>query len=136
MHASTMKGPHRRSLVTPHSTTSSVDENASADQCLHDAQTALHRRRIREAQEALERAETRVLNSTPDTNAGQNSTVNTIERAREALGYVRYLRPDLARGGQMIDQAMSETASQSTNSLSGGQSGSTNGTNGSVGPRM
>jgi transcription elongation GreA/GreB family factor len=127
------QGPQRRSAAAPHSTTSSVDENASADQYLRDAQTALRGRRIREAQEALERAETRVLNSAPDTNAGQNSTVNMIERAREALGHVRYVRPDSARGGQMIDQAMSEVTSKSTSSLSGDQSGSTNGTNGNVG---
>ena len=76
------------------------------------------------------------MNSAPGTNASQNSTINAIERAREALGHVRYLRPDLARGGQMIDQAMSETASKSksTGSLSSGPSGSTNGTNGSVDP--
>src|SRR5215212_3346118 len=129
------QGPQRRALATPRATTSSVDENASADQYLRDAQTALRGRRLGEAQEALERAETRVLNSAPDTNAGRNSTVNAIERAREALGHVRYSRPDPARGGQMIDQAISETASKSTGSLPGGQSGSTNGTNGSVGPR-
>jgi hypothetical protein len=128
------QGPQRRALAAPHATTSSADENASADQYLRDAQTALRGRRIREAQEALEGAETRALNSAPDTNASQNSTINAIERAREALGHVRYSRPDLARGGQMIDQAMSETASKSTGSLSSGQSGSTNGTNGSVDP--
>jgi hypothetical protein len=128
------EGVQRRSPAAPRSATASIDENASADQCLRDAQTALRERRTREAQEALERAEIRVLNSAPNTNAGKNSTVDTIEQAREALGHVRYLRPDLARGGQMIDQAMSETASKGTSSLSGGQSGSTNGTNGSAGP--
>jgi hypothetical protein len=130
------KRPQSRALVAPHATTSSADENASADQYLRDAQTALRGRRIREAQKALEGAETRALNSAPGTNASQNSTINAIERAREALGHVRYLRPDLARGGQMIDQAMSETASKSksTGSLSSGPSGSTNGTNGSVDP--
>ena len=127
------QGVQRRSPA-PRSTTASADENASADQYLRDAQTALRKRRIREAREALERAEIRALNSAPDTNAGKSSTVDTIERAREALGHVRYLRPDLARGGQMIDQAMSETASKGTSSLSGGQLGSTNGTNGSTGP--
>ena len=120
------QGVQRSSPAAPRSTTASADENASADQYLRDAQTALRKRRIGEAREALERAEIRVLNSAPDTNAGKSSTVDTIERAREALGHVRYLRPDLARGGQMIDQAMSETAS--------GQLGSTNGTNGSTGP--
>ena len=128
------QGVQRRSPAAPRSTTASADENASADQYLRDAQTALRGRRIREAREALERAEIRVLNSAPNTNAGKNSTVDTIEQAREALGHVRYLRPDLARGGQMIDQAMSETASKGTSSLSGGRSGSTNGTNGSAGP--
>ena len=127
------EGVQRRSPAAPRSATASIDENASADQYLRDAQTALRERRTREAQEALERAEIRVLNSAPNTNAGKNSTVNMIEQAREALGHVRYLRPDLARGGQMIDQAMSETASKGTSSLSGGQSGSTNGTNGSAG---
>jgi hypothetical protein len=121
MHASTTKEPHRCSPATPHSTMSSADENASVDQYLRDAQTALRGRCIGEAQEALERAETRALNSIPDTNAGKNSTVNTIERAREALGHVRYLRPDLTRGGQLVDQALSETASKTTSSLSGGQ---------------
>ena len=128
------QGVQRRSPAAPRSATASVDENASADQYLRDAQTALRERRIREAREALERAEIRVLNSAPNTNAGKNSTVDTIEQAREALGHVRYLRPDLARGGQMIDQAMSETASKGTSSLSGGQSGSTNGTNGRLAP--
>ncbi len=126
------QGVQRRSPAAPRSTTASADENASADHYLRDAQTALRKRHIREAREALERAEIRVLNSAPDTNAGTSSTVDTIERAREALGHVRYLRPDLARGGQMIDQAMSETASKSTASLSSGKSG--NGTKGSVDP--
>jgi hypothetical protein len=126
------QGVQRRSPAAPRSATASVDENASADQYLRDAQTALRERRIREAREALERAETRVLNSAPNTNAGKNSTVDTIEQAREALGHVRYWRPDLARGGQMIDQAMSETASKGTSSLSGGQSGTTHGSNGSA----
>ena len=100
------QGVQRRSPAAPRSATASVDENASADQYLRDAQTALRERRIGEAREALERAEIRVLNSAPNTNAAKNSTVDTIEQAREALGHVRYLRPDLARGGQMIDQAM------------------------------
>ena len=126
--------PHQGgSPAAPRSATASVDENASADQYLRDAQTALRGRRIGEAREALERAEIRVLNSAPNTNAGKNSTVDTIEQAREALGHVRYLRPDLARGGQMIDQAMSKTASESMSSQSGGQLGSTNGINGSTG---
>jgi len=103
---------------------------------LRDAQAALRRGCVGEAQEALERAETRALSGAPDTDAGQDPTVNAIERAREALGHVRYLRPDVARGGQLVDQAMSEAASKSTSSRSGGQPGPTNSPDGSAGPRM
>jgi hypothetical protein len=111
--ASNIDRPHRRSPTSPHPP-SSADENASADQHLRDAQTALRGHRTWEAQEALERAETRALNSAPDGNVSQNSTVNTIERAREALGHVRYSRPDPAQAGQLIDRALSPTASRST----------------------
>jgi hypothetical protein len=95
----------------PPPSTSSADENASADQHLRDAQTALRSHRTDEAQEALERAETRALNSAPEGNLSQNATVDTIERAREALGHVRYSRPDPAQAGRLIDQALSQTAS-------------------------
>ena len=123
----------KRSPAAPRSATASVDENASTDQYLRDAQTALRGRRIRDAREALERAEISVLNAGPNTNADKNSAVDPIEQAREALGHVRYLRPDLARGGQMIDQAMSETASNGTRSQSIDQSGSTHDSNESAG---
>jgi hypothetical protein len=104
--------------ISPHPPTTSVDENASADQHLRDAQIALSRHRTEEAQEALERAETRVLNSAPEGNLSQNSTVITIERAREAMGHVRYLRPDPGQAGQLIDQALSQTARSSASSAS------------------
>jgi hypothetical protein len=120
-HASAIERPHRHPPTAPHQTASpAAEENASTDQYLHDAQTALRERRIGEAQEALERAETRALDS-GNTDAGPNSTVNRIERARDALGHVRYLRPDPAQAGQLIDQALSDTASNKTSSLSDGQ---------------
>lgn len=100
----------------PHPPASSADENASADQYLRDAQAALRGHRTGEAQEALERAETQALNSAPEGKLGQNSTVDTIERAREAMGHVRYLRPDPAQAGRLIDQALSQTVSSSTSS--------------------
>jgi hypothetical protein len=78
----------------------------------------LREHRLQDAQDALERAETRALNSAVDGNLSQNSTVNTIERAREALGHVRYLRPDQAQAGQFIDQALSQTVSSSTSASS------------------
>jgi hypothetical protein len=88
-HSSNVGRPHRRPLISPHPPTTSVDENASADQHLRDAQTALSRHRTEEAEEALERAETRALNDAPEGNVSQNSTVITIERAREALALLR-----------------------------------------------
>jgi hypothetical protein len=112
--ASNTGRPHRP--TRPHPSTPSADENASADQHLRDAQAALRGHRTEEAQEALERAETRALNRAPEGNVSQNSTVDTIERAREALGHVRYLRPDPARAGQLIDQVLSQTGSSSTSS--------------------
>jgi hypothetical protein len=113
-HASTIGQPHRHPPISPHPPTTSVGENASADQHLREAQTALGRHRTEQAQEALERAETRVLNNAPEGNASQNSTIIAIERAREALGHVRYLRPDPAQAGQLIDQALSQTGSSTS----------------------
>jgi hypothetical protein len=115
-HASNIGRPHRRPLISPHPATTSADENASADQHLRDAQTALSRHRTEEAQEALERAETRALNNAPEGKVGQSSTVITIERAREALGHVRYLRPDPAQAGQLIGQALFQTTGNSASS--------------------
>lgn len=132
VHASN-KGSQRCSHFALHSATSPADENASTDQYLRDAQTALRGRCFREANDALERAETRALNRPTET--GKNSTVNTIEQAREALGHVRFLRPDLDRGRQLIDQAMSETG-KTTSFLSGGGSGSKKDVNQNAGPHL
>ena len=96
----------------------SVDENASADQSLRDAHSALRRHNTQDAQEALERAETQVLNSVPDGNVSQNSSVITIERAREALGHARYLRSDPGQAGQLIDEALAQTGTSSRPSAS------------------
>jgi hypothetical protein len=96
----------------------SVDENASADQNLRDAHSALRRHNTQDAQEALERAETQVLNSVPEGNVSQNSTVISIERAREALGHARYLRPDPGHAGQLIDEALAQTGTSSRPSAS------------------
>lgn len=100
------------------------DEQASADQYLRDAQTALRNRRTGEALEALERAETRVLGGamgqgTPS-GESQDRAVAAIERAREALGHRRYLRPNTSHAGQMIDQALAQNTGSNTASDSGG----------------
>jgi hypothetical protein len=88
-------------------------KSPSADQSLRDAHSALRRHNTQDAQEALERAETQVLNSVPEGNVSQNSTVIAIERAREALGHARYLRPDPGQAGQLIDEALAQTGTSS-----------------------
>ena len=55
---------HRRSPEASHLPAPPGDENASAEQFLRDAQTALRKHHTDEAQEALERAETRFLDGT------------------------------------------------------------------------
>jgi hypothetical protein len=115
-HVGSKDRSNRRSRIAPELPS---DENASADQFLHDAQTALRNHHIGEAQEALERAETRVLEST-SSNASQSQRVAAIEHAREALGHKRYLRADMAQAGEMIDQALSQSATGSTAAVSGG----------------
>jgi hypothetical protein len=107
-HASNVGRAHARLSPPP-----SVDENASADQSLRDAYSALRRHHIVDAQKAMERAETQVLNSVPEGNVSQNSTVITIERAREALGHARYLRPDPGQAGQLINEALAQTGTSS-----------------------
>lgn len=89
----------------PGSAASGVDETAMGQ--LRRAQQALSAHRTGAAQEALERAETRLLDrSTPagmtDTPA-QNPVVLTISQAREALG-----RNDLAGAQSLIAKALAE----------------------------
>ncbi len=81
--------------------------NATAGEELATAQTALSQHRTGAAQEALERAETRLLDrSTPagmtDVPA-QNPVVQTISQAREALGH-----HDIARAQTLVSKAMME----------------------------
>jgi hypothetical protein len=95
------------------------DENASADQFLQDAQTALREHDTAEAQEALERAETRLLQTTAS-DTSQSQRVAAVEHAREALGHRRYLRADMTQAGQMIDQALSQSATFGTAPVSPG----------------
>ena len=115
---------HRRSPEASHLPAPPGDENASAEQFLRDAQTALRKHHTDEAQEALERAETRVLEGTQGQGAfsdvHQSRVVQAIEQAREALGHRRYLRPDVTQAGQSIDQALAQSSGGSPTSGSDG----------------
>ncbi|MDQ2801991.1 MAG: hypothetical protein M3Y41_04615 [Pseudomonadota bacterium] len=107
----------RRSRIAPPLPSPPIDENASADQFLRDAQTALQKHDVGAAEEALERAETRVLESTT---GDQSRRLDAIEHAREALGHRRYLRPDMTDANDMVGQALSQSASGSAAPVSGG----------------
>ena len=133
-HVSAKQGAPGCARAAPPSTASPAGEDASVDRYLRDAQASLRRRCVGEAQDALERAETRALGDSPDAGAGQDPTVEAIERAREALGHVRYPRPDLARGGRLVEQAMSTTAGRGAGPPPGGQPGPAGGPGGSAGP--
>lgn len=116
--------PNGRSGVASRVPSSASDEDASVDQLLRDAQTALRKHQTVEAQEALERAETRVLGGANEQGTSnddsQSRAVAAIEQAREALGHRRYLRPDTAHADQMIDQALAQSAGANTVSGSRG----------------
>jgi len=83
--------------------------DVTASQELHMAQTDLSQHRTGAAQEALERAETRLLDrSTPQGMTGSptmNPVAQTISQARQALGH-----HDLAGARSLIAKAMSQAA--------------------------
>ena len=122
--AGSIKQPDGRADIVSRVPSSSSDEHASADQFLRDAQTALRKHRTAEAQDALERAETRLLGDLngqgASSNGSQSQAVATVEQAREALGHWRYLRPDTTQTSRMIDQALAQSTGGSTKSGSGG----------------
>jgi hypothetical protein len=80
-------------------------EAASPDQYLRDAERALGQHKTGLAQEALERAQTRLLDRSVD--AGQTGTpdadprVQTVEQARQALGH-----NDTKTATKLVGQAM------------------------------
>jgi hypothetical protein len=84
-------------------------QNASTTQYLSDARSALDAGRTGEAQEALERAETDVLQRSVPIGQGnvpsQQPVVQTITRALDALG-----RHDLAGARQLTETAMSQVS--------------------------
>jgi hypothetical protein len=97
-----------RSTIAPRLPGAAIGgENLTAADYLREAQSALVQGRTGAAQEALERAETRLLDrSTPqgmtDTPTS-NPVAQTISQARDALGH-----HDLAGAGSLISRAMSQ----------------------------
>jgi hypothetical protein len=89
--ASNIDSSDSHSTIAPHFPEPSQGPNASPDAYLHDAQAALAHHRTGLAQQALEMAETRLLDrSTAPDAAGtpdQNPEIRQVSQAREALGH-------------------------------------------------
>jgi hypothetical protein len=112
--ASNIGGPGPHSEIAPRLPTPPVGENATPESYVSAAQQALRRNRTGEAQEALERAETRVL-ELHQADQGRIPMMDTLEQARQALG-----RHDTAGARRILDQAVAENgASQPAGGYSG-----------------
>ena len=99
-----------RSKIAPRLPAPPVSPDADATAFLQAAQRDLDARRTGAAQEALERAETRLLDRSTDATQvntpDRNPTVDTIAQARQALG-----RHDISGARELISQALSQTSS-------------------------
>jgi hypothetical protein len=88
--ASNINAADTRSVISPHLPQPTVGSSASADSYLRAARDALQSHRTGAAQQALEMAETRLLDrSTPLNTAGQpdqDAAVQQVANARAALG--------------------------------------------------
>ena len=103
--ASNIEGADTRSTIAPRLPMPSVAADASPQQLLVAAQQALRQHRTGAALEALERAETRLLDSSSTASGAvmpsDNPMVKQVSGARMALG-----RRDMAGANQMIAEAL------------------------------
>ena len=108
--ASNIDSQDTRSPIAPRLPEPAAGPDANPTALLHTAQQALDAHRTGAAQEAMEQAETRLLDrsvdpsmvNTPD----QSATVDAIEQARQALA-----RNDVSGARTLISRALMETAS-------------------------
>jgi hypothetical protein len=109
LHASNIDQADTRDVIAPSLPTPPGGPNATPAELLHAARDALGRHATGEAQEALERAETRLLDrSTEPGNAGMPDSADAVKLigdARMALGH-----HDMAAATQDIDQALQRPA--------------------------
>ena len=105
----------------PHFPSPKVGENASPDRYLKAAEAALKQHRSGEADQALEMAETRLLDrSTPANDANQpdqSGMVQQVSRARQALA-----KNDYAGARRAIGMAM-QSSGQGVSQSGGGSAG-------------
>ena len=119
--ASNINGANTRSVIAPRLPAPSAGANASPQQLLGVAQNALRRGKTGEAQEALERAETRALDRSTaqgnESTPAQGPLVQAIGQARRSLA-----NHDVAQTQRDIQAAMS--ASSMAQNGGAGMSGS------------
>ncbi len=117
--ASNIDRADTRSVIAPRLPTPQVGANATPEQLLGVAQRALNRHRTGEAQEALERAETRALDrsTAPQSASTPNSApmIQAIADARRSLA-----SHDIAGTQQAISRAMSSSAYAQNGAQNGG----------------
>ena len=120
------------SKIAPHFPQPKVGENATPASYLQDAESALSRHRSGEADQALEMAETRLLDrSTPAADANQvdpNPAIQQVANARKAL----------ASGDMQAAHSAIQTALASASGEGGGQGGMSGGgmSSGSMAPAL
>lgn len=120
--SSNIAGSDTRSQIAPRLPTPRVGEDAGAEGYVRDAQRALRQNRTGEAQEALERAETRVLEQHQG-DQGRIPMMDTLEQARQALG-----RHDVAGARRILDQSVAENGGGGGYRGTGGAASGYNGT--------
>jgi hypothetical protein len=113
--ASNIDRADTHSDIAPRLPAPPVGENATPESYVQAAQQALQRNRTGEAQEALERAETRVLEM-HQADQGRIPMMDPLEQARQALG-----RQEVAGARRILDQA--SFAQNGTNQPADGYSG-------------
>ncbi|MBV8612580.1 MAG: hypothetical protein JOY66_02245 [Acetobacteraceae bacterium] len=105
--ATNLNSRDTRSIISPSLPSTGLGSNATATDYLSAADNALSRNRTGAAQEALENAETYLLNrSVPQgmvNQPDQNPAVQTISNALQALG-----SGDRAQARQLVQQAMQQ----------------------------
>jgi hypothetical protein len=117
--ASNIDRADARSDIAPRLPDPRAGDAASPEQYLHDAQSALDHHKTGEAQEALERAQTRLLDRSVE--QGQTSQpiqdprVASVEQARQALGH-----GDAKAASRLVGQALAMNASNGLGAMGEG----------------
>jgi len=115
--ASNIDQSDSHSSIAPHFPQPKAGENASPEAYLRDAQAALAKRHTGEAQQALEMAETRLLDRSTAPDAAsmpdQSPEIRQVSQARAALGH-----SDMAGARSAIQMALANAPAPSAGQMS------------------